>query len=140
MENVPANRLRDYQVGMRETHMQTITDEDVRAFAKISGDHNPVHLDEAYCLNTRYKKRIAHGLISAGFFSAIFGTKLPGNGCVYVAQDLKFKRPVYIGDTVTAEVVLQKIDEARGRLFFDTTCYVDGKVVISGTAEIYLPE
>ena len=126
-------------IGMNASYSQTITDSDVKLFAGLSGDHNPIHVDEVYAENSRYKKRIAHGLISASFFSALFGTKLPGRGCVYVGQNLNFKRPVYLGDTVTATVTVSKIDVSKKRVFFDTKCTVKNKVVIDGTAEIFVP-
>ena len=124
---------------MSASYSQTITDYDVKTFAGLSGDHNPVHVDEVYAENSRYKKRIAHGLISASFFSALFGTKLPGKGCVYVGQNLNFKRPVYLGDTVTATVTVSNVDVSKKRVFFDTKCTVKNKVVIDGTAEIFIP-
>jgi 3-hydroxybutyryl-CoA dehydratase len=125
---------------MEESYSQTITDADVKAFAGISGDHNPVHVNDEYAEASRYKKRIAHGLISASFFSALFGTKLPGPGCVYVSQNLSFKRPVYLGDTVTATVAVKDIDTSKRRVFFRTTCKVKNKTVIDGEAELYVPE
>lgn len=129
----------EIEVGMSASYSQTITDTDVKSFAGISGDHNPVHLDEVYAENSRYKKRIAHGLIGASFFSAIFGTKLPGKGCVYVGQNLSFKRPVYLGDTVTAVVTVTSVDDKKNRVFFETKCFVKNKIVIDGTAEIFIP-
>ncbi|EFF0612658.1 MaoC family dehydratase [Escherichia coli] len=129
-----------FKLGDTATYSQTITDADIKSFAGISGDNNPVHMSDEYAEESRFKKRIAHGLISASFFSALFGTKLPGPGCVYVNQSLKFLRPVYINDTVTARVVLTDIDVVRRRLYFDTICEVNRKKVITGKAEIYLPE
>tara|TARA_R110001583_G_scaffold107898_1_gene256594 strand:- start:3780 stop:4199 length:420 start_codon:yes stop_codon:yes gene_type:complete len=129
----------DIKVGMSVSYSQTITDADVKAFAGLSGDHNPVHVNEEYASESRFKKRIAHGLISASFFSALFGTKLPGPGCVYAGQNLKFKRPVYLGDTVTATVEVTLIDAKKRNVFFSTTCKVKNKVVISGDAELYVP-
>ena len=85
-----------FKLGDTATYSQTITDADIKSFAGISGDNNPVHMSDEYAEESRFKKRIAHGLISASFFSALFGTKLPGPGCVYVNQSLKFLRPVYI--------------------------------------------
>ncbi len=126
-------------IGMSASYSQTLTDSDVKQFARVSGDHNPVHLDENYAENSRYKKRIAHGLLSASFFSALFGTKLPGKGCVYVGQNLNFKRPVYLGDTVTATVTVSSLDVLKKRVFFETKCTVKNKVVIDGTAEIFIP-
>ena len=97
-------KIDEIRIGMKASYTQTITDADIKAFAGISGDRNPAHLDEEYAKNSRYKRRISHGLLCASFFSAIFGTKLPGEGCVYASQTLKFKRPIYLNDTVTAEV------------------------------------
>jgi len=126
-------------IGMEVSYSQTITDSDVKAFAGISGDRNPVHLDEKYAETSRYKKRIAHGLMTASYFSALFGTKIPGEGCVYVAQSLKFKRPVYIGDTVIAIVIVTRIDLDKRRVFFKTVCKVNNKIVTDGEAELYVP-
>ena len=86
--------INEIKIGMSESYSQTISEADVKAYAGISGDRNPVHMDDEYAEKSRYKKRIAHGMISSSFFSALFGTKLPGPGCVYVNQSLNFKRPV----------------------------------------------
>ena len=86
----------EIKVGMSESYSQTITDADIKSFAGISGDNNPVHMSDEYAEKSRFKKRIAHGMISSSFFSALFGTKLPGPGCVYVNQSLNFKRDLYI--------------------------------------------
>jgi len=136
---VSGDRMDSIKVGMVESYSRMITDADVQAFAEVSGDCNPVHLSDEFAKESRYGKRIAHGLISAGFFSAIFGTKLPGYGCVYVSQSLNFLRPVYLDDTVTAEVIVKSIDREKRRVFFDTVCTVKGKKVITGEAELYLP-
>jgi 3-hydroxybutyryl-CoA dehydratase len=127
------------KIGMEASYTQTITDYDIKAFSGLSGDKNPVHMDDEYASRSRYKKRIAHGMISASFFSAIFGTKLPGEGSVYVSQSLQFKRPVYIGDTVKAIVIVEKVDVEKKRVYFKTTCKVKNKVVIDGYAELYIP-
>lgn len=127
-------------LGMHVSYSKRITDTDIVDFAKMSGDKNPLHLDSAYAKKSRFKKRIAHGLISASYFSALFGTKIPGPGCLYVSQLLRFKRPVYIDDTVIATVIVRKIDKQKRRIFFDTTCQVNGKLVIDGEAEIYVPK
>lgn len=131
--------IEDIEVGMEVSYSQTITDSDVKDFAGISGDRNPVHMDEEYANNSRYKKRIAHGMMSASYFSALFGTKIPGEGCVYVAQSLQFKRPVYLGDTVVATVIVNKVDLSKKRVFFRTVCKVKNKVVIDGEAELFVP-
>jgi len=127
------------KIDMSVSYSQTITDADVKSFAGISGDHNPIHVDEEYASKSRYKKRISHGLIPGSFFSALFGTKLPGPGCVYVQQTFNFKRPVYLGDTVTATATVTSIDPDKRRVFFDTICTVKNKTVINGVAELYVP-
>ncbi|MGJ0342881.1 MaoC family dehydratase [Aliarcobacter cryaerophilus] len=132
--------INEIKIGMSESYSQTISEADVKAYAGISGDRNPVHMDDEYAEKSRYKKRIAHGMISSSFFSALFGTKLPGPGCVYVNQSLNFKRPVYIGDTVTAIITVTKIDEIKSRVYFDTVCKVKNKIVIDGQAELYIPK
>jgi 3-hydroxybutyryl-CoA dehydratase len=128
-----------FNVGMTACHERTITDADITAFAKVSGDSNPVHMSDEYARQSRYKKRIAHGLLSVSFFSALFGTSLPGHGCVYVSQSLNFRRAVYLGDTVKAIIEIIRIDRDRSRLFFKTICEVKGKTVIDGEAEIFVP-
>ena len=124
---------------MSVSYSQTVTDSDIKKFAEISGDRNPVHLEEEFAENSRYKKRIAHGLLTASYFSALFGTKIPGGGCVYASQSLKFKRPVYLGDTVTAIVEVTKVDFKKKKVFFRTICKVKNKVVTDGEAEIFVP-
>ena len=138
------NKIRDrmdsIHLGMNESIQKIITEDDVIAFSNISGDTNPIHLSDEYAKETRYKKKIAHGLLSASFFSAIFGTKLPGNGCVYLSQSLKFKYPVYIGDEVTAIVTVLEINKEKNIITFSTVCRVENKIVIDGKAEIYLSD
>lgn len=133
-------KLEDIKVGMSESYSQTISEADVKNFANISGDRNPVHMDELYAEQSRFGKRIAHGMFSTSFFSALFGMKLPGPGCVYVSQNLKFRKPVYIGDTVTAYIEVKDIDLNRRRVYFNTYCKVGNSKVITGSAEIYIPE
>lgn len=132
--------INELEVGMSASYSQTISEADIKQFAGFSGDRNPVHLDEVYAEQSRFKKRIAHGMISSSFFSALFGTKLPGEGCVYVAQSLKFRKPVYIDDTVVATIVVERIDLDKRRVFFNTFCKVGRQKVITGEAEIYIPE
>lgn len=131
--------IEDIKIGMEVSYSQTITDADIKAFSGISGDKNPIHMSEEYAEKSRFKKRIAHGLMSASYFSALFGTKIPGEGCVYVSQSLQFKRPVYLGDTVTATVIVQDVDLVKRRVFFRTLCRVKNKIVIDGEAELYVP-
>lgn len=137
LNNIPIEKI---EVGMSASYSQTVSDADIKSFAGISGDRNPVHIDEKYAENSRYKKRIAHGLMTASYFSALFGTKIPGEGCVYVSQSLNFKRPVYIGDTVIATIEVTKVDLEKSRVWFKTTCKVNNKIVTDGEAEIYIPK
>ena len=132
--------IEEIEIGMVAKYTQTVTDSDIKSFAGISGDRNPVHMDEVYASNSRFRKRIAHGLMTASYFSALFGTKIPGEGCVYVSQNLRFKRPVYIDDCVEASVEVTYVDMEKRRVFFKTCCKVAGKVVTEGEAEIYVPK
>lgn len=131
--------IEEIEVGMSATYSHTITDEDVQKFSDISGDRNPVHLDDEYARSSRFGRRIAHGLMSASYFSGIFGTRIPGPGCVYISQFLEFKRPVYIGDTVDAQVVVEGVEITKQHVSFRTECKVNNKVVISGVAKILIP-
>lgn len=131
--------IQDIKVGMSSSYSQTITDANVKSFAEISGDSNPVHMSDEYASASRLRRRVAHGLMSASFFSALFGTRIPGAGCVYVSQSLNFKRPVYIGDTVTAIVTVKAVEATKRHVYFETICTVKGKVVIAGEADIYIP-
>ena len=131
--------INDMYVDMQEQSKRTITEEDINDFAKISGDYNPIHIDKEYAKQSRYKKRIAHGLMSASFFSALFGMKLPGIGCVYTYQSLRFKRPIYVGDEVNTIITIKSIDKKDKKIVFSTQCIVKSKVVIDGEAEIYIP-
>jgi len=131
--------LEDLAVGMSASYAKTVTDADIVLFAGVSGDINPVHLDEDYANGTAFKGRIVHGLLTASFISAVLGTKLPGPGCIYVSQNLKFKAPVRIGDTVRARVTVTAIDQARARVKVSTLCQVGETVVIDGEAELVVP-
>ena len=136
-EHLPIEKI---EIGMEVSYSQTIMDADIKAFSGISGDKNPVHMSDEYAEKSRFKKRIAHGLMSASYFSALFGTKIPGEGCVYVSQSLQFKRPVYLDDTVTATVVVKAVDLKKRRVFFRTMCKVKNKIVIDGEAELFVPQ
>ena len=122
--------LEDLEVGQSAELTRTVAEGDLAAFADVTGDTNPVHLDEAYAATTQFKGRIAHGMLSAGYISAVMGTVLPGPGAVYVSQSLRFRRPVRIGDAVTAQVKVTDIDVARNRVTLATACSVAGKTVV----------
>jgi 3-hydroxybutyryl-CoA dehydratase len=126
-------------VGQTALFGKTVTEADILAYAAASGDTNPVHLNEEFAKTSKFKTRIAHGMLSAGFISTVVGTKLPGPGCLYVSQTLRFLAPVKIGDTVIAKAeVIEKISEKR-RLKLKTTCYCGDTVVIDGEAEVLIP-
>ncbi len=131
--------LEDLAVGMSAAYSKTVTEADIAAFAEVSGDNNPLHLDEVFAKTTRFKGRIAHGMLSAGFISTILGTQLPGPGSVYMSQTLRFTAPVRIGDTVTARAEITGIRTDKKRVTLRTTCAVGDKVVIEGEALIMVP-
>jgi 3-hydroxybutyryl-CoA dehydratase len=112
---------------------------DIEAFAAVSGDVNPVHLDEAYARTTAFGGRIAHGMLSAAYISAVLGNKLPGPGAIYLSQSLRFRRPVKIGDPVTARVTVKALDAAKGHATFETLCIVGGKTAVDGEALVMVP-
>ncbi len=126
-----------FKVGDEAAITKRITSEDILMFAEVSTDNNPVHLDDAYAATTRFGKRIAHGIISAGLISAVIGTKLPGVGAIYLSQTLKFKAPVYIGDVITARAVVKAIREDKPIMTLQTVCTnQDGKEVTDGEAVV----
>jgi 3-hydroxybutyryl-CoA dehydratase len=131
--------LEDLSVGMSATYERTVTEADVVKFAQISGDHNPVHLDEAFALQTRFKGRIVHGMLSASFLSTVIASRLPGPGTIYLAQNLSFRAPVRIGDKVEAKVTVIDIVPDRARVMLKTVCRVGETVVIDGDALVMVP-
>lgn len=128
--------LEDLSVGMTAVFAKTVTDADITLFAGISGDTNPVHLDQTFAEKTMFQGRIAHGMLSASFISTVFGTRLPGPGCIYLRQDLRFKAPVKVGDTVEARVTVKEIQAEKKRVVFDTVCRVGDTVVLEGEATL----
>jgi 3-hydroxybutyryl-CoA dehydratase len=131
--------LEDLSVGQSAELVRTVAEADIVAFAEVTGDNNPVHLDADYAAGTSFGERIAHGMLSAGYISAVLGTTLPGPGAIYLSQSLAFKRPVKIGAEVTARVTVTAIDEAKARVTLDTTCLVGGKAVVGGEAVVMVP-
>lgn len=135
---VSARRIEDMRLGESASLTKTVTESDIERFADVSGDNNPVHLDEAYAAGTYFKGRIAHGMLSASFISAVLANRLPGPGTIYLSQSLAFKAPVRIGDMVTTTVTVKAIDVARRRVTLDTVCAVGTQVVIEGEAVVML--
>jgi 3-hydroxybutyryl-CoA dehydratase len=131
--------LEDLSVGQSAELTKTVDAAGIESFAQVTGDVNPVHLDEAYAATTPFKTRIAHGMLSAGYISAVIGTKLPGPGAIYVSQTMRFKRPVKIGDEVTARATITEIDQEKARITLETVCTVGDKAVVEGEAIIMVP-
>ncbi|MGE5257114.1 MAG: MaoC family dehydratase [Hyphomicrobiales bacterium] len=127
-------------VGDSAEFSKTVTEADIYLFAGITGDFNPAHVDEEYSRKTYFGTRIAHGLLSAGFISAVLGNRLPGPGTIYLRQELTFLGAVKIGDTITARVEITEIDTAKGRVKLLTTCdNQEGKRVLTGEAVVSPP-
>lgn len=129
----------EINIGDKADYKRTITENDIKQFAEVTGDHNPLHLDENYAKKTFFQGRIAHGMLSASFISTVLASKLPGPGSIYLKQSLIFKKPVRIGDTITASVeVIEKNDEKK-RITMKTTC-VDqqNEMVVDGEALIMM--
>lgn len=138
LDNMPRGTIciEDIEMGMTRYLRKVVTDEDIEMFAKVSTDHNPVHLDEDYAKDTIFSGRIAHGMLTAGLISAVIGEQLPGHGTIYMGQTLKFMAPVRPGDMVLAEVEVTGIDLAKRRVQLDCRCLVDGKPVLKGEATV----
>ena len=131
----------ELRIGETRQFAKTISESDVYGYAGITGDLNPAHINEEYARNTFFRTRIAHGMLTAGFISAIIGTKLPGPGTIYIGQNLKFKAPVRIGDTITASVEVTEIIKEKNRVKMKTTCMnQDGTLVLDGEAFVSPPK
>ncbi|NLX09466.1 MAG: MaoC family dehydratase [Chloroflexi bacterium] len=130
----------DLSVGMTASRTKTFTDDDVRTFARISDDVNPIHLDDAYAAQTRFGRRLVHGMLTAALISATLANDLPGVGTIYMGQTLTFKAPVFIGDTITAVVEVIKYRAERRIATLKTICTnQDGTIVIEGEAVALVP-
>ena len=129
----------DLEEGMTDVFAKTITDADIIIFAGISGDTNPMHLNHEFASETMFKGRIAHGMLTASFISTVIGTKMPGAGCIYVSQNLRFKAPVRSGETVTATCTVTRLIPEKRLIELKTVCTVSGKPVVDGEATIMVP-
>jgi 3-hydroxybutyryl-CoA dehydratase len=129
----------DLTVGQRETLMKTVMDDDVIAFADLSGDRNPVHLSDHFARKTRFGERIVHGLYTASLISTVIGMYLPGPGAVYLSQTLNFRGPVKIGDVINVVVEVVELTEKGRRVRLHCECLVDGKVMLDGEALVMAP-
>ena len=134
-----AYHIDQLQPGMSASIAKTVTEADIILFSGISTDVNPAHLDEEYAKGTMFGGRIAHGMLSASFISAVLANHLPGAGTIYLSQTLKFKAPVRPGDTVKATVTVREVNVPKNRVTLDTVCTVGGKVVIEGESLMMPP-
>ena len=141
MEEIKGLTIDQLEVGQKASFTKTVTEADVYNFAGVTGDFNPAHMNEEYAKNTAFKTRIAHGMLSAGFISAVLGTKLPGPGTIYLNQDLIFTKPVQFGDTITATITVDELIKEKNRAILKTVCTnQDGDVVVEGTAKVMPPK
>ena len=131
--------LEELSVGMVAEKPVTITEQRIQQFAEASDDFNPVHMDEAFAAKTAYRGRIAHGLLSASFGSAVVGTILPGAGAIYLAQTLAFHKPVRIGDVVVSRVTVSAIDETSARVSLRCEAFVGEDLIMDGEATVRVP-
>lgn len=127
------------RIGQFAERTNEVTDAVIRQFAEVSGDSNPVHLDAAFAATTQFKERIAHGMLSAAYISAVIGMDLPGPGSIYISQTLSFRRPVKLGARVLTRVEITALDPEKARATLACTCSVDGKNVVEGEAVIMVP-
>lgn len=129
----------EFQIGQYYEMEKRIDAEDIKKFAELSGDYNPLHMDNAYAKESIFGQRIAHGMLSASYISTIIGTKFPGNGTIYIQQNLKFKRPVYIGEHLIIRVELDEILDKNKAKLLTTVRTIKEETVIEGEALVKLP-
>ncbi len=126
--------LEDLKTGMTAERHFCVREEDVQAFADVSGDHNPIHLDQEYAKSSVFEKRVVHGALVASYISGVLGNDLPGPGAIFVGMNIRFRRPVFIDDTVTARVEVAEIDERLGRVVMKVSALVGRKRTMGGEA------
>lgn len=129
----------DLEIGMSAESEHVITEADIQAFADVSGDRNPLHMDEEFAKTTIFKGRIAHGALTASYISGILGNQLPGPGAIFTDLNMQFKRPVRIGDTVTARAEVSEKQDRGNRVTLAVVCKVNGKAVVQGEAKVVAP-
>lgn len=131
----------EIHIGDTRSQDMIITEDHVETFGRITNDLNPMHFDDEYAASTMFGKRIAHGMYVGSLFSKLFGMDLPGEGAIYVSQSLRFKRPVYFGDTITATIKVTEMNTEKNRVYFECIATnQEGKVVITGDAELMPPK
>ena len=133
--------ISEMKVGDSSSFTKTVSEHDVYTYAGVSGDFNPAHVNEVEAQKGMFGKRIAHGMLSAGFISTVLGTQLPGPGTIYMGQELRFTKPVFFGDTITATVTVAELIPEKNRAILDTVCTnQNGDVVIKGKATVMPPK
>ena len=133
--------ISEMKVGDSASFTKTVSEHDVYTYAGVSGDFNPAHVNEVEAQKGMFGKRIAHGMLSAGFISTVLGTQLPGPGTIYMGQELRFTKPVFFGDTITAPVTVAELIPEKNRAILDTVCTnQNGDVVIKGKATVMPPK
>lgn len=129
----------DIKIGDKFSTTREITDELIREFAELSGDHNPIHLDEEFAARTRFGRRIAHGMLSGAFISAVLGYEFQERKIVYLSQTMKFTAPAFIGDTITTTATVVRIREEKGIVVLETVCTnQNGEVTLKGEAAVMM--
>jgi len=132
-------KFEDLSVGMSHETVNIITERDIELFAEVSGDRNPLHMDEEFASKTAFGQRIAHGALTASYISGILGNNLPGPGSIFVGLSMRFRRPVFIGSEVIVRVVVSEMQARGNRVTLKVSCNVDGKAAISGEAQVMVP-
>ena len=132
-------KFEDLSIGMTHQTEHVITEKDIELFAEVSGDRNPLHMDEEFAKNTPFGQRIAHGALTASYISGILGNDLPGPGSIFVGLNMRFRRPVLIGSLVIVKVEVTEMKERGNRVTLKVSCNVDGKAAISGEAMVMVP-
>jgi 3-hydroxybutyryl-CoA dehydratase len=136
---VMARLFNELSIGDFDEYRKTVTETDLILFAGLTGDNNPMHIDEEFASQTRFGGRIVHGMLTASFLSTVIGMKMPGPGCIYMGQNLRFLQPVRIGDTVTARATVLELIPEKQRIKLLTECFVRGEIVVTGDALVWLP-
>ncbi len=139
MSEFEGYKYEDMEIDMFHETVHTITEDDIQKFAEVSGDFNPLHMDEEFASKTVFGQRIAHGALTASYISGILGNNLPGPGAIFVGLSMRFKRPVLIGDTVTVRATVAEKQDRGNRVTLKVECIVNEKRVITGEAEVVAP-
>lgn len=139
MEELHGYFIDELEPGMTDVYVRTVTETDIVQYSQISGDDNPLHVNEEFAKQTVFKGRIAHGMLTCGYISAVLGTKLPGPGCAYLNQNLNFRAPVRIGDTVQTRVTIRDVNRDSNNVICDVVCSIGEKIIIDGVATLWVP-